>query len=52
MKIHYAVPEKGARQAVFLESAITDDKVSLKTSALAPFIQSKLYLQYNFIVLL
>ena len=26
------------RQAVFLENAITDDKMNLRTSALAPFI--------------
>ena len=36
----------------FLENAITEDKMSLKTFALAHFIQNKLYLQYIFIILL
>ena len=40
------------RQAVFLENAITEDKMSLRISALADFIQNKLYLQYIFIILL
>ena len=40
------------RQTVCLENAITEDKMSLRTSALAHFIQNKLYLQYIFIILL
>ena len=42
-------PRERLREAVFLENAITEDKMSLRTSALAPFIQNKLYLQYIFI---
>ena len=52
MKIHHAVLEKGWRQAVFIENAITEDKMSLTISVLADFIQNKLYLQYIFIILL
>ena len=52
MKIHHVVPEKGYVQAVFLENAIIEDKMSLRTSALAYFIQNKIYLQYIFIILL
>ena len=45
-------PSERLQQAVFLENVITEDKMSLKTSALAYFIQNKLYLQYIFITLL
>ena len=45
-------PREGLRQTVFLENAITKDKMSLMISALAYFIQNKLYLQYIFINLL
>ena len=43
-------PRERLRQAVFLENAITEDKMSLRTSALAYFIQNKLYFQYIFII--
>ena len=36
----------------FVENAITENEMSLRTSALAHFIQNKLYLQYIFIILL
>ena len=36
----------------FLENAITEDKMSVRTSALAHFIQNKLDLQYILIILL
>ena len=45
MKIHHAVSEK-SNDNFFFENAITEDNVSLRTSALAHFIQNKLYLQY------
>ena len=34
------------RKTFFLENAITEDKMRLRTSALADFIQNKLYLQF------
>ena len=40
------------QQTVFHENPISEDKTSLRTSALAHFIQNKLYLQYIFIILL
>ena len=40
------------QQTFFLENAITEDNMSLRASALAHFIQNKLYLQYIFIILL
>ena len=52
MKIHHAVPEKGYDQLLFFLNAITEDKMSLRISALAYFIQNRLYLQYIFIILL
>ena len=36
-------PRERLRQAVFLENAMTEYKMSLRTSALAYFIQNKLY---------
>ena len=45
-------PRERLRQAVFSENAITEDKMSLRVSALASFIQNKLYLLYIFIILL
>ena len=36
----------------FLENAITEDKMSFRTSALAHFIQNKLHLQHILIILL
>ena len=52
MKIHYAVSEKINEKTFFLENAITENKMALRTSALAYFIQNKLYLQYILIILL
>ena len=40
------------QKTFFLENGITEDKMSLRTSALAHLIQNKLYLQYIFIILL
>ena len=39
-------------KAAFPENVITEDKMSLRTSASAPFIQNKLYLQYIFVIIL
>ena len=50
MKIHNAFSER--KVTIFLENDITEDKMSLRISALAHFIQNKLYLQYIFIILL
>ena len=44
--------QRKVTQAVFLENPITEDKMSLTISALADFIQNKLYLQYIFIIIL
>ena len=38
-------PRERLRQIIFLENAISEDKMSLRTSALAHFIQNKLF--YN-----
>ena len=52
MKIHHAVSEKSYNKLFFLDNAITEEKMSLRASALAHFIQNKLYLQYILIILL
>ena len=46
MKIHHVVSEKSNDKLFFIENAITEDEMTLRTSALAHFIQNKLYLQY------
>ena len=52
MKIHHAVSEKSNDKLFFLENAITENKMSLRTSALAYFLQNKLHLQYILTILL